>query len=202
MKSLLKFNEGLLNRFLTYKTNRTASIQSKSVGIIYRLIQLFILSYFIGVELIHTKGYQQLDTVTSVISTKVKGQGYVLLNKSFDLKLNFNSYQNLMKINENKNLTYKIIDVVDYIIPAHEKDSIFILTNFIETIQTQGFCEEAMNKKKAICLTDLDCFKNKYNTDWNGNLFNKFEIFIYFKIKITKKVYQLVIVFHQKKIHL
>ena len=32
--------------------------------------------------------------------------------------------------------------VSDYIIPPNEYNSIFIMTNYIETIQTQGDCDE------------------------------------------------------------
>jgi hypothetical protein len=44
--------------------------------------------------------------------------------------------------------TIKIFDlsivkfVSDYIIPPNEYNSIFIMTNYIETIQTQGDCDE------------------------------------------------------------
>jgi hypothetical protein len=33
---------------------------------------------------------------------------------------------------------------IDYIIPANEYNSIFIMTNFIETQQSQGFCDEVI----------------------------------------------------------
>ena len=37
---------------------------------------------------------------------------------------------------------YRIFDTSDYIIPPNEFNSIFVMTNFIQTVQTLGVCEE------------------------------------------------------------
>lgn len=41
-----------------------------------------------------------------------------------------------------KGAKYRVFDTSDYIIPANEYNSIFIMTNFIETIQSPGLCHE------------------------------------------------------------
>ena len=71
------------------------------------------------------KGYQQFDSVASTVSTKVKGLGY--LNESGQSN---STIDNLL-----------IFDTADFVIPPNENSAIFIMTNFIETIQTRGVCE-------------------------------------------------------------
>lgn len=127
----------------TYSTVRSASVQSTYVGIVYRIVQLILLVYIVGWELYRNKGYQSFDTVSSVVTTKVKGLGYVPINQTFNRKKNHsdpNYYQNLFALNPD--VQYKIFDTADYIIPPNEYNSIFIMTNFIETQQSQGFCDE------------------------------------------------------------
>jgi hypothetical protein len=114
-----------IKNFFTYSTVRTASIESKTVGITYRLSQLMILAYVIGLELIYTKGYQAFDSVSSVISTKVKGQGFLPINQSLDFKYNRDSYKNILTLKPN--VSYKVIDSADYIIPANELSCKYIL---------------------------------------------------------------------------
>lgn len=36
---------------------------------------------------------------------------------------------------------YRIFDTPDYVIPPNEYNSVFIMTNYIDTIQKQGFCD-------------------------------------------------------------
>lgn len=61
--------------------------------------------------MIHNKGYQTFDTVSSVVTTKVKGQGFVPINQTIDRKANKKDpeyYRNLFTIK--KHLDYKIMD--------------------------------------------------------------------------------------------
>ena len=95
----------------TYSTVRSASIQSTYVGIVYRIVQLILLAYIIGWELYHNKGYQAFDTVSSVVTTKVKGLGYVAINQTRDTSLNKSApdyYQKMFAVNED--IEYKIFD--------------------------------------------------------------------------------------------
>ena len=81
--------------------------------------------------------------MSSVVTTKVKGQGFVPINKLRDKSLNKSDplyYEKLFSLNPN--VSYKILDTADYIIPPNEYNSIFVMTNFIKTIQTQGYCDE------------------------------------------------------------
>lgn len=134
------------NRFLgffVYSTVRSATIKSHRVGIVYRLAQFVLLIYIIGWELIYKKEYQAFDSVSSSVTTKVKGQGFVPINATINRSLNKNDpfyYQKMFEFDSNK--TYRLLDTADYVVPPNEYNSIFIMSNFIETIQTQGRCDE------------------------------------------------------------
>lgn len=67
------------------------------------------------------KGYQEMDSVVSSVTTKAKG---VTRTNTSDLG-------------------FRIWDVADYVIPAQEENSLFVMTNMIVTLkQTQGVCPE------------------------------------------------------------
>lgn len=142
----LKMRNGVKDYLLdifTYSTVRSASIQSFKVGVVYRFAQILLLLYIVGWELIHNKGYQKFDSVSSVVTTKVKGQGFVPVNKMLDRKANRsdpNYYKQLFTIKPD--VEYKILDTADYVIPPNEYNSIFVMTNFIRTDQVQGLCDE------------------------------------------------------------
>ena len=68
--------------------------------------------------------------MTSTVSTKVKGLGYVDLNNR---KSNSNQFRS-------KN-NFQVFDTPDYVIPPNEYNAIFIMTNYIETVQSQGYCD-------------------------------------------------------------
>uniref|UniRef100_A0A3Q2GPR8 Purinergic receptor P2X, ligand-gated ion channel, 3a n=1 Tax=Cyprinodon variegatus TaxID=28743 RepID=A0A3Q2GPR8_CYPVA len=103
--------------FLTYETNKSVVVKSWSVGIINRLVQLLIISYFVGYVFLYERAYQVADTaIESSVITKVKGFG---------------------KINS------KIMDVADYIHPPQGEGVFSIITNIITTDnQVQGTCPE------------------------------------------------------------
>lgn len=127
----------------TYSTARSATIKSLRVGIAYRIVQILLLTYIIGWELIHNKGYQTFETVSSAVTSKVKGQGFVPLNTMHNRSANQsdpNYYHDLFMLKQG--VDYQIMDTADYIIPPNEYNSMFIMTNFIKTEQTPGFCDE------------------------------------------------------------
>lgn len=127
----------------TYSTARSATIKSLRVGIVYRIAQVLLLSYIIGWELLHNKGYQVFETVSSAVTTKVKGQGFVPVDLMLEKRPNYsdpNYFHDLFSLKPNIN--YKILDTADYIIPPNEYNSMFIMTNFIKTQQSPGFCDE------------------------------------------------------------
>jgi hypothetical protein len=107
----LQRTKSLIFDLFSYSTVRSATIKSYKVGIIYRLAQLLLLLYIVGWELIYQKGYQATETVSSVVTTKVKGQGFVPVNKKRDDSLNKSDplyYEKLFALNPN--VTYKILD--------------------------------------------------------------------------------------------
>lgn len=160
---------GLINllatEMFTYSTERSAAIKSIRVGVAYRLAQIILLFYIIGLldnfkrvvtfnfiiiylhfkrwELIRNKGYQTFDTVSSIVTTKVKGQGYVPVNSTLDKKKIIDElpfYENLFMLHPH--MDYYMLDTADYIIPPNEFNSIFIMTNFLKTDQVRGNCDE------------------------------------------------------------
>ena len=121
--------------------------------------------------MIINKAYQKHDTVSSVVTTIVKGQGYIPVNKKINknlLKINPNYLEELYQLNES--LEYKVLDTADYVIPPNEYNSIFIMTNFIRTDQMQGTCDEEPGKYRAECSNDSYCKKlGPFMSSWNGN---------------------------------
>ena len=105
-----------------------------------------------------------------MVTTKVKGQGYVPLNKTIDkelLRIDKNYIEKNYQLNSN--LKYRILDTTDYVIPPNEYNSVFIMTNFIKTDQTQGECDEEPGKYKAKCDTNKDCEKlGSFMAGWDG----------------------------------
>ncbi|KAF0039759.1 hypothetical protein F2P81_007994 [Scophthalmus maximus] len=103
--------------FFTYETTKSVVVKSWSVGIINRIVQLLIITYFVGWVFIHEKAYQTIDTgIESSVMTKVKGFGY----------------QNNISM-----------DVADYVYPPQGAGVFCIMTKLIITEnQFQGKCPE------------------------------------------------------------
>ncbi|KAM9376275.1 P2X purinoceptor 3a isoform 1-T2 [Pholidichthys leucotaenia] len=116
--------------FFTYETTKSVVVKSWSVGIINRIVQLLIITYFIGWVFIHEKAYQTTDTgIESSVMTKVKGFGY---------------HQS------------RVMDVADYVSPPQGTGVFCIMTKLIITEnQFQGRCQET--EKRFNCSTDENC---------------------------------------------
>lgn len=112
----------VLGSFLfEYDTPRIVLIRSRKVGLMNRAVQLLILAYVIGWVFVWEKGYQETDSVVSSVTTKAKG----------------------VAVTNTSQLGFRIWDVADYVIPAQEENSLFIMTNMIITVnQTQSTCPE------------------------------------------------------------
>ncbi|XP_061582307.1 P2X purinoceptor 3a isoform X2 [Cololabis saira] len=138
MASLMR---GWVTGFFTYETTKSVVVKSWSVGIINRVVQLLIITYFVGWVFIHEKAYQVTDTgVESSVMTKVKG---------------FGKYNDL------------VMDVADYIYPPQGTDVFCIMTRIIITEnQFRGRCPEA--RKDFQCSTDADCHKHLGSVRANG----------------------------------
>lgn len=124
---------GWVTDFFTYETTKSVVVKSWSVGIINRIVQLFIITYFVGWVFIYEKAYQVTDTgIESSVMTKVKGFGY---------------HNN------------RVMDVADYVFPSQGTSVFCIMTKLIITQdQFQGRCPEF--QKDYSCNADEDCYKH------------------------------------------
>ncbi|KAK5864767.1 hypothetical protein PBY51_015980 [Eleginops maclovinus] len=124
---------GCFTDFFTYETTKSVVVKSWSVGIINRVVQVLIISYFVGWVFIQEKAYQVTEnSVESSVMTKVKGFGY-----------------------HNKH----VMDVADYVIPQQGAAIFCILTKVIITEnQFQGKCPE--HGKAYSCSKDEDCYRH------------------------------------------
>ncbi|XP_061825611.1 P2X purinoceptor 3-like [Nerophis lumbriciformis] len=122
--------------FFTYETTKSVVVKSWTIGIINRVVQLLIFTYFIGWVFVYEKAYQVRDTaIESSVMTKVKG---------------FGVYND------------KVMDVADYVTPTQGASVFCIITKLITTEnQVQGHCPES--EKKYYCTHDSNCtrFVNK-----------------------------------------
>ncbi|KTF77398.1 hypothetical protein cypCar_00043167 [Cyprinus carpio] len=118
--------------FFTYETTKSVVVKSWTIGIINRVVQLLIITYFIGWVFLYEKAYQVRDTaIESSVMTKVKG---------------FGEYNN------------RIMDVADYVTPTQGASVFCIITKLITTEnQVQGQCPESELKFK--CESDGTCKK-------------------------------------------
>ncbi|XP_013862272.1 P2X purinoceptor 3a [Austrofundulus limnaeus] len=132
---------GCVTGFLTYETTKSVVVKSWSVGITNRVVQLVIITYFVGYVFLYEKAYQVSDTaIESSVITKVKGFG---------------------KLND------QVMDVADYIYPPQGAGMFCIMTRAILTDnQFQGRCAET--DKKFACETDEDCAQHVGSVLSNG----------------------------------
>uniref|UniRef100_A0A8C1LB27 P2X purinoceptor n=2 Tax=Cyprinus carpio TaxID=7962 RepID=A0A8C1LB27_CYPCA len=129
--------------FFTYETTKSVVVKSWTIGIINRVVQLLIITYFIGWVFLYEKAYQVRDTaIESSVMTKVKG---------------FGEYNN------------RIMDVADYVTPTQGASVFCIITKLITTEnQVQGQCPESELKFK--CESDGTCKKLMSKPSSNGLL--------------------------------
>ncbi|XP_035222015.1 P2X purinoceptor 4-like [Stegodyphus dumicola] len=134
-----------LNLF-EYYTPKIVLIRNIKVGVLYRIVQLAIISYIIGYAIIWNKGYQEFSTIESSVTTKVKG--VVLTNFS---QREFNPQI------QNIDVYRRIWDTADYVVPPSENNAFFVITNIVITSnQTQGKCPEDP-EVGTLCQSDSDC---------------------------------------------
>ena len=80
-------------------------------------------------DMIYSKGYQVIERASSTVTTKVKGLGYLIGTNNSDIR---------------------VFDGPDFTVPPNEFNSVFVMTNFVETRQTQGTCEEVRTTHKDL----------------------------------------------------
>lgn len=139
------FCKALSAAFFEYNTSKVVHIQSKTIGIINRLVQLTIICYIIIYVIIYNKGYQDTETPYSAVTTKVKGVS--LTNLTHSSNHSFPLYGGI-----------HVWDSSDYIVPPEENGAFYVMTNMIITPdQTQGACPEDPDEKDVSCKNDSDC---------------------------------------------
>eukprot|EP00076_Gallus_gallus_P004873 NP_001316145.1 P2X purinoceptor 3 [Gallus gallus] len=128
--------------FFSYETTKSVVVKSWVVGVVNRVVQLLILSYFIGWVFLHEKAYQVRDTVIeSSVVTKVKGIG---------------KYGN------------RVLDTADYVTPPQGTSVFVVVTKQILTEnQEQGVCPESEAAYR--CASNRDC-QGKARTTGSGVL--------------------------------
>ncbi|XP_013885412.1 P2X purinoceptor 3 isoform X2 [Austrofundulus limnaeus] len=130
-----------IKNFFTYETTKSVVVKSWTIGIINRIVQLIIISYFIGWVFLWEKAYQVRDTaIESSVMTKVKG---------------FGVYNN------------RVMDVADYVTPTQGGSVFCIITKMITTEnQVQRTCPES--GKKYSCSNDSNCKRFLHKPADNG----------------------------------
>nr|XP_057936503.1 P2X purinoceptor 5-like isoform X1 [Doryrhamphus excisus] len=129
--------KGRLFSFFDYKTEKFIVAKNKTVGILYRLIQLSIIGYLIGWVFLSKKGYQEIDeAIQSSVITKLKGVSVTNTTESGVL----------------------VWGPEDYVIPPQGEAILFVVTNFLETPnQKLGYCAESPKVLDGLCQGDEDC---------------------------------------------
>ncbi|OQV12081.1 P2X purinoceptor 4 [Hypsibius exemplaris] len=132
--------ESLKAFLFNYETPRVITVHNYRVGLIYRCVQLCIVTYLLGYVFMWEKSYQEFASVESSVTTKVKGilQGTVIGQKN----------------------RKDVWDAADFVFPAQETNAFFIATTVIHTVnQTQSECAEDPNVSRngIICNGRRDC---------------------------------------------
>ena len=126
----------------SYSTVREARVHNFKVTLIFRVIQTSILAYVIGCvknslisferfllvytflssirwNIVRNKGYQVVDDVSSAVTTKVKGVGFVVNKANQQVPTLIND-----KFAATYGERYRLLDVGDYIIPPIQDSSV------------------------------------------------------------------------------
>ncbi|XP_033703866.1 P2X purinoceptor 5 isoform X1 [Delphinus delphis] len=129
--------KGLYQSLFDYKTEKYVIAKNKKVGLLYRLLQVSILTYLVVWVFLVKKCYQDTDTsLQSSIITKVKGV----------------TFTNTSELGE------RLWDVADYVIPPQGENVFFVITNLVVTPnQRQETCAESESIPDALCYEDSDC---------------------------------------------
>ncbi|XP_042111471.1 P2X purinoceptor 5 isoform X1 [Ovis aries] len=129
--------KGLYQSLFDYKTEKYVIAKNKKVGLLYRLLQVSILTYLVVWVFLVKKCYQDTDTsLQSSIITKVKGV----------------TFTNTSELGE------RLWDVADYVIPPQGENVFFVITNLVVTPnQRQETCAESTSVPDALCYEDSDC---------------------------------------------
>jgi hypothetical protein len=106
-----------IKELTSYSTSRVIRIHSWKIAMLHRLFQLAVLVGLVGWNILYEKSYQTIDRVSSTLTSKVKGLGYVS--------------------DEANRSLLKVFDTADYIIPPSDHESVcahFIASHFLFNI--------------------------------------------------------------------
>ncbi|KAM6052034.1 P2X purinoceptor 6 isoform 2-T2 [Chlamydotis macqueenii] len=121
---------------LDYKTAKFALTRNRRVGLLHRLLQLGVLAYLLGWALLVRKGYQDTDPAPrAAVVTKLKGAA----------------------VAEVGGAGRRLWDAADLGRAPQGENALFLVTNFIATVQAQGTCPESPSVLNAVCVEDADC---------------------------------------------
>ncbi|XP_029467911.1 P2X purinoceptor 1-like [Rhinatrema bivittatum] len=147
----LKVMTKISDVFFQYDTPRMVMVRDMKVGLMFRFIQLCVLSYIIGWVFIYERGYQAIEGIISSVSVKVKGIAFINLS----------------------GMDPEIWDASDYVYPQQGDGSLVVITNYIMTPnQTLRNCAE-LPDAAGPCSSDSECSKGKYMKRGQGIMTGK-----------------------------
>ena len=123
----------------SYETPKVIEIESRFIGVFYKILQLVLFSLVIVWVFILNNGYQYIDNgAIGGTTNKIKGVAY---SNSTDQRVG-----------------RRIWDSADLHVPPQDDGAFFLTTNVILTKnQTQGECPSLKGTWTANCTTDDDC---------------------------------------------
>ncbi|XP_072343218.1 P2X purinoceptor 2 isoform X1 [Scyliorhinus torazame] len=133
--------------FWDYETPKVVVVKNRTLGIIYRIIQLFIILYFAIYVFIIQKAYQERENAPeSSVITKMKGIGI-----------------------SNSSTGIKIWDVAEYVNPPEGRDVFSISVRTVTTpFQRLHTCPESASVPRSNCTSDLNCTAGETELLGNG----------------------------------
>ncbi|XP_067862042.1 P2X purinoceptor 2 [Heptranchias perlo] len=133
--------------FWDYETPKVVVVKNRTLGIIFRIIQLIIIAYFVVYVFIIQKSYQERENAPeSSVITKMKGIAI-----------------------SNSSIERKIWDVAEYVNPPEGRDIFSITVRTITTpFQRLNTCPENDNVPGSTCTSDSDCVAEEMQLFGNG----------------------------------
>ena len=148
----------IISTVFEYDTAKIVHINSKSVGIINRILQLAVLLYVLIWVFIIKKGYQKEVTGVSGTTSKVKGIAFPNISQHLMVADKLSMLKGSHKSGTGAWIPPRVWDTVDVTVPAEENNAFCVTTNVIITQnQTSSVCAESSDVWGAQCYSDDDC---------------------------------------------
>lgn len=107
---------GCVTGFLTYETTKSVVVKSWSVGIINRVVQLVIITYFIG-SVCDQKGFSRFKLVSLTVLCHLPCSYVFLYEKAYQVSDTAIESSVITKVKGFGKLNNRVMDVADYIYP-------------------------------------------------------------------------------------